>query len=94
MTINVATLSKNLAGYLDTAAKAKSVIDVETETGNVVIVSAAEFEKFREEIETAQALARADADYAAGRIISHEEMIAIMDAKIAEAKARLGECTK
>ena len=87
MAISAAAFSKDASKYLDRAAKSKETVDVETAHGNVVIISAAEFERLEEEA----GIARGEADYEAGRVLTHEQMIAIMDAKIAEAKARLSQ---
>jgi len=87
MTISAEDLSKDLNKHLNRVAKSQDIIDVETDGGNVVIISAAEFERVREELEVAQGIARGRADIAAGRYLTHEQMIAHMDAKIAKAQS-------
>ena len=52
---------------------------------NMVVISRQEFER----LETEAGIAEGEADFVAGRILTHEQMLAVMDAKIAEARERL-----
>jgi hypothetical protein len=81
MTISEATFGKDPSKYLKQAVKMNGVIEVSTENGNAIVLSAEEYTRRQEEFETIIALQKADADIAAGRVIPFEEAFSKLEAK-------------
>ena len=92
--ISAAVLKKDLFKYLDKTIVENEVLNVSTPNGDVIILNA---EAYRnqlaeiEELETAEALKAAADDIESGRVFSHEEVFAGLQAKIDARKAALAK---
>ena len=73
MTISQENFLKDPNKYLGEATK--KAVTVNTNQGNLIILSAEDYEEY----ETMKALQEADEDIAAGRVFTHEEVWAEID---------------
>ncbi|MCL2796759.1 MAG: type II toxin-antitoxin system Phd/YefM family antitoxin [Firmicutes bacterium] len=82
--ISATKLQKDLFMYLDKAIDENEVLNVSTQKGNVIILSAEIYQRQMSEmerLEELEAIRRSEEDFENGRVCTHEEVFGRLRAK-------------